>query len=201
MNHGRYFRCIVGSALALGATMAFAGEITLFENQGFNGRFITSSNALPDLERSAFNDVASSIVVTDGTWEACTDAYFRGRCTQLGPGRYPTLDSRLNNRISSAREIGTASPQAMTVAPAGLPRVVLYQHTGSGVRTVELTRTSRDLGRQGFDDRADAITVFGGLWRLCDGAGGQGTCAEYAPGQSDRLGALDGRIRSAELVG
>jgi hypothetical protein len=204
MSYGtRYFRCVLGSAFALGATVALAGEITLYENQGFHGRFITSSDALPNLQRSAFNDVASSIVVTDGVWEACTDAYFRGRCAQLRPGRYPSLDSTLNNRISSVREIAYLEPQAAvstTIASAGLPRAVLYQHTRSGVRSVELTGTARDLDRVGFDDRADAITVFGGLWRLCDRPGGQGQCAEYPPGQYDHLGALDGRVRSVELV-
>ena len=208
MSHGtRYLRCILGGALVVGATVAFAGEITLFEGRGFHGRSIAATDAVPDLERSAFNDVASSIVVRDGVWEACTDAYFQGRCVQLRPGQYPSLDRTLNDRVSSVREIGYASPpQVITSPPAvvaaepGIPRIVLYQHTGSRVRTVELNRTTRDLDRVGFEDRADAVTVFGGLWRLCDREGGQGQCAEYAPGQYDHLGVLDGRVRSVELV-
>jgi hypothetical protein len=60
----------VAGALALAAASAFAGQITLYERPGFQGQSMTTTIALASLERSTFNDVASSIVVRDGTWEA-----------------------------------------------------------------------------------------------------------------------------------
>ena len=71
----------------------------------------------------AFANAASSIIVSDGIWEACTDANFRGRCMQLLPGQYPTADVNLNGRIASVRQVAYAAsatpvaikPQAVIV--------------------------------------------------------------------------------------
>jgi hypothetical protein len=97
----------LAAALALTAAGAYAGEITLFQKSGFQGRNMTAIDAVPNLERSAFNEVASSIIVNDGTWEACTETYFRGRCAQLTPGQYSRL-SRDLGLIASVRQVGVA---------------------------------------------------------------------------------------------
>jgi hypothetical protein len=123
----------LAGALALTAASAFAGQITLYERPGFAGQSMTTTIALPSLERSSFNDVASSIVVRDGTWEACTETNFRGRCAQLVPGVYGRLDRDLNGRIASVRQIGyepvtgriMVSPDAQTVAVGTSPAPVV----------------------------------------------------------------------------
>ena len=200
-------RWLVGSALALMAAGAFAGEITLFEQPDFQGRYVATHDALPSLARAGFDNLASSIVIASGTWEACTEAYFQGRCTRLSPGRYDSLPGVLNDRISSVREIAYAEPPASVsvappafVAPPGDTRIVLYAHSRSGERSIELSSTMRDLDRANFGDRADAAMVYGGVWRLCDNTRGRGECTELAPGRYDTLGALDGRVNSVELV-
>ena len=99
-NVGRSaWRFAVVAAFTLTAANAFAGQITLYERSGFQGQSLTTATALPDLQRLPFNDVASSVVVTDGTWEACTEPYYRGRCAQLVPGTYRKLSGALNGAV------------------------------------------------------------------------------------------------------
>ncbi len=198
-------RWLLGGVLALFSAGAFAGEITLFEQPDFQGRYVDTHDRLPSLASAGFDTLAASAVVTSGTWEACTGAYFHGRCAQLSPGRYD-MTSVLNDRIASVREVGyaeaptTITPAPVVVAPPGDTRIVLHAHSRGGERSMELTSTLRDLDRADFGDRADAATVYGGVWRLCDGTRGRGKCTELAPGRYDTLGSLDGRVNSVELV-
>ena len=64
------WRALVGAALALIASSALAGEITLYQHRDFNGSTLTVSRAAPDLERTGFNDTAASIVVREGRMSA-----------------------------------------------------------------------------------------------------------------------------------
>src|SRR5438128_4606919 len=195
-------RVLLGVALSLIAVSAFAGEITLFQDQSFHGRRMTAQAAVPDLDRSAFNDTASSVIVHGGVWEVCTDAYFRGRCMQLQPGEYASLGGTFNDHISSAREVVAYAPAATVIPPpvATDTRVVLYERPHFGGRSVELRSTVRDLDRMAFNDRADAIVVYGGVWRLCANEGFRGECRDFGPGRYENLGSLRSRVRSAELV-
>jgi hypothetical protein len=213
-----YLHWLLGGTLALVATAALAGEITLYEHPGFRGRTVTTTDALPNLVRAGFNDMASSVIVRDGIWEACSDAYFHGNCTTLRPGEYRRVDLALNDRISSVRQIAYEPGQTIVVTPphvvvtappvvvAPAPqdqdaRIVLSQRTRSGVKSIELTASINDLDSIGFSDRADTVTVYGGVWRLCDREGGSGACAEFGPGYYDNLGGLDRNVRSALFVG
>jgi hypothetical protein len=80
--------------------------------------------------RQGLGDTASSLVVSDGKWEVCTQANFRGRCTELLPGSYPSMSVSLNGRVASARQIGYADPLPVTMAPqppviVNLPQIVV----------------------------------------------------------------------------
>jgi hypothetical protein len=244
----------VAGALALLCASAFAGQITLYQHPGLRGQNMATTTALPNLKRSTFNDFASSVVVDDGTWEACTEPYFHGRCAQLAPGAYRQLIRDLDGLVASVRPVGyepaaawvvvnpdappavvsaapptvvinpgaaqvvinsvpapvvvSPQPSPVVVAPpvvSGAPitidsHIVLYRHTGRIVRAVELTSNVDNLDTRQFNDGADAALVTGGVWRLCDGAGGRGQCSDFSPGQYASLGALDGRVRSAYLI-
>src|SRR6266481_9197178 len=121
----KHSKWVVAGALVMGTTSAFAGRITLYEGQDFQGRYVTTNDSMAIVGSPAFASAASSIVVTEGVWEACTDAYFRGRCVQLLPGQYPTADVNLNGRIASVRQVEYAAsatpvaikPQAVVVSP------------------------------------------------------------------------------------
>jgi hypothetical protein len=213
------FGVALAGALSILAANAMAGEITLYQGPGFQGRSIVTAGAISNLQRTDFDGVASSVVVRDGRWEACTRPDFTGVCAELVPGQYANLDTRLNGRVMSARQIAdrrdvtriVVAPDAPVVTSAERavvvtepvaegPHVILYQHTGNGIRAVELRANVDDLGSRNFASTADAALVAGGTWRLCDAAGGRGRCAEYSPGQYVNLGALDRRVVSAYLV-
>jgi len=102
MNRRRLVACVIAVCLAIPAT-ASAAEITLFEGPNFQGRSVTFNGEASNLDPIGFNDRVSSIIVRDGVWEGCVDAYFRGACTQFRPGEYPQLDRRFNRSISSLR--------------------------------------------------------------------------------------------------
>jgi hypothetical protein len=95
----------MGIAGLVCATQA-AGQVTFFSSDGFRGQSFTADGNISNMERSGFNDRASSAVVRDGNWQVCEDAGFEGRCAVLRPGEYPTLaDMGLGNEISSVRPV------------------------------------------------------------------------------------------------
>jgi len=191
----------VGALLALSAPVALAGEITLYEHRDFRGDSLTLHRGAPNLERSGLSDSASSLVVRDGVWEVCTDAYFRGSCAQLQPGEYRRLDGPLNDRISSVREIvATTAVVPPIVIASGEPRIVLFEAPGFGGSAFELTKTNGKLDRLPAYSGADAVIVYGGTWRLCSREYYRGECFDFVPGRYDSLGSLTGRVKSAELV-
>jgi beta/gamma crystallin len=209
---------LAGAVLAVIASSALAGEITLYQNRDFRGDTLTLHRAAPDLERTGFNDSASSMVVREGVWEVCTDPFYRGNCTRLQPGEYNRLEGALNDRIASVREIvgvsvappvaapsppiAVAPPVAAAppvVATAG-PRIVLYGQPGFAGSGVEITETHGKLDRIPSYAPASAAIVYGGTWRLCTREYYRGQCADFTPGRYDSLGGLNGRIYSAELI-
>jgi hypothetical protein len=208
------WRLLAGTALALMAGCALAGEITLYKDRDFRGDTLTLRRAASDLERTGFNDSASSVIVREGMWEVCTDPFYRGNCTRLAPGEYSGLERTLNDRIASVREIVGVSTAPVVSPPvvsapvvtsppvvvAAAPRIVLYERPGFSGSGVEITETHGNLNRIPSYGPASAVIVYGGTWRLCTGEYYRGECADFAPGRYDSLGSLNGRIYSAELI-
>ena len=96
-------------AFLLIAGTARAADITFYERENFRGQEISVDTAAPDFERLGINDRASSVKVRGGSWQVCSDHFFRGTCATLAPGDYPSLRSiGLSKSISSAREVGWA---------------------------------------------------------------------------------------------
>ncbi|HEV8553607.1 MAG TPA: beta/gamma crystallin-related protein [Casimicrobiaceae bacterium] len=192
---------LAGALLAVSVPVALAGEITLYEHRDFRGDSLTLHRGAPNLERSGLSDSASSLVVRDGVWEVCTDAFFRGSCAQFQPGEYRRLDGPLSDRISSVREIVATTAVAPPIVIASAePRIMLFETPGFGGSAIELTKTNGKLDRIPAYSGADAVIVYGGTWRLCSREYYRGECFDFVPGRYENLGALTGRVRSAELV-
>jgi len=154
------FTWLAIGAISLTGAAAYAGQITLYEDHNFQGRYLTTTDSVSNLQRTDFNDTASSIVVTDGVWEACSSAYFHGRCVQLAPGSYSELRGNLDDRISSVRQVAdSVAPFPRPDLAAVAPRIVLYQHTLRGTKSVELTYSVHELDNVDFNNRADAAVV------------------------------------------
>src|SRR5689334_625554 len=106
-------RMLLSLALLVAAGTTYAAELTLFGQPNFNGRRLRANDAVVNLANSGFNDRAQSVVVREGVWQLCDDAYFRGRCVTLEPGRYASLrEIGLDKRISSAREVSDWGPRS-----------------------------------------------------------------------------------------
>jgi uncharacterized protein YcfJ len=95
---------VLFATTALAFAAQASAQITFYEQDGFQGRTFTTQQRVVNMERSGFNDRASSVVVVGQRWQACDDVRFGGRCTVLRPGQYPSLQAvGLNDRISSVR--------------------------------------------------------------------------------------------------
>jgi len=101
-----FSRTAFAVAAVLFAAQAFA-QITLYGQEGFQGRSFTTEREVRNLERFGFNDRASSLIVTSGRWEICDDVRFGGNCMVVRRGQYASLNAAgLNNSISSVRPVG-----------------------------------------------------------------------------------------------
>ncbi|WP_026259149.1 beta/gamma crystallin-related protein [Uliginosibacterium gangwonense] len=99
----RKFNYMLGFAVALLASQAF-GQVTFYEGEEFHGRAFTTNRQVGDFQQIGFNDRASSVVVSRGSWEVCEDVRFNGRCVVLRQGSYDSLrELGMENRISSVR--------------------------------------------------------------------------------------------------
>jgi len=135
-------------AAAAWASQAVA-QITLYENDGFQGRTFTTQRPVGNLARSGFNDRASSVIVLSNRWEVCENASFGGRCIVLRPGQYPSLSAMgLNDRVTSVRTVATnARVDEKRYSPAPAPQhdfrwrdnERLYEATVTSVRAVVAT--------------------------------------------------------------
>jgi hypothetical protein len=187
---------VIAGFAAAGA--AAAADITLFENDNYNGRRLRSTTSVSNLGNSGFNDRASSVVIHNGQWQICSDAYFRGRCITLGPGDYPSLRSMgLNDSISSVRDLwDRAGGSPPVVGGGGGANLILYDGYNLGGNSYPVGGFIANLGGSGFNDRAQSMIVYDGTWELCEDSEFRGNCVVYGPGRYADLGALGGRVSS-----
>ncbi|HTP99265.1 MAG TPA: beta/gamma crystallin-related protein [Casimicrobiaceae bacterium] len=192
----------VGHALAwLLAAVAggsAAQEIVLYQNQNFSGPQFRASESVSDLGRVGFNDRATSATVRGGSWQLCSDSFFRGQCVTLGPGNYSNLGAMgLNNAVSSLREVGwNGGGGGGGGGPSG-GSVVLFDSPGMTGRTYTLNGPMRNFEGTGFNDRAASAIINSGTWQLCADADFQSSCEVLGPGQWPNLGSVTGRVSSA----
>jgi uncharacterized protein YcfJ len=185
------------------------GQIDFYENEGFQGRSFSAVQPVPDLRRSGFNDRASSLVVTGGRWEICSEDNFGGPCVVLRPGQYPSLRALgLNNRISSVRAVGRndrdeeARPSPRPAAPGPVSRIVFYENESFQGRSMTADASVEDFRRSGFNDRASSVVVSGGRWEACQDVRYGGACVVLRPGQYPSLASMgmNDRISSVRTV-
>ncbi len=115
------------------AGVAQAG-ITLYEHDGFRGRAITINSRVGNLTNNGFNDIASSAYVDSGTWLACEDDNFRGRCVVLQPGSYGSLQALgMQDNITSVRPYRRGEGNWDAPPPQGAPNYGYYRRPNEQV--------------------------------------------------------------------
>jgi len=175
----------------------FSGRVQMFDRYGFDGGMFTVNGTITNFSDVGFNDRAQSMVVNEGTWEACANADFRGSCQTFGPGRYPNLGG-LGGRISSIRAVGGADPGPGPAAGRG--QVELFEGYQFDGRPYPVNATITNFSDAGFNDRAQSMIIRGGLWEVCENADFRGRCQTYGPGRYPNLGGMAGRISSIRPV-
>jgi len=189
------------AAAALCAAQALAqpimrGEAVIYERADFRGRHVTVRADMANFEFAGLVDRAASIFVVNGTWELCSDAYFRGSCRIYEPGQYKNLGNQAQ-RVASARLV-TPPPQGWTSGNPMQPAPERWLDVGKGDVSLfdarnfvgflaTLNEPVRDFDRIGINDRVASIIVNRGTWEFCTDAQFRGSCRLYGPGEYRQL--------------
>lgn len=188
-----------------------AAQVTLYEQEGYQGQSVTTTRPINNLERFGFNDRASSIVLRGNRsdrWEVCDDVRFAGRCVILRRGEYPSLTAiGLDDRITSVRSVNRNArnddDRSTPPPPVQISQVVFYENEGFDGRSFTANGAVADFRGSGFNDRASSAVVRGERWEVCDDVGYGGRCVVLRPGQYASLSAmgLNDRVSSVRDVG
>jgi annotation not available len=192
------------SLLTLGglaaAMPALGANITFYEDDNYRGRSVAANQSVSNFADINFNDRASSVRVTSGTWQLCSDAHFRGRCITVSPGEYPTLRSMdLNDRVSSARELDWLGGGGAAGGAGG--RIQMFDRHGFDGSVFVVDGAITNFNDVGFNDRAQSMIVNDGTWEACEHTDFRGSCQTFGPGRYANLGGLAGQISSIRAVG
>lgn len=178
------------------------GRVDLYDAYGFGGRIYSVNGTIENLAAVGFNDRAQSMIVHEGTWEACEHAEFRGSCQTFVPGRYPTL-AQLSGRMSSLRQVAYGGGPGGGVGDWGRgARAVLYEGADlSGRAFVINTEVVSNFANTGFNDRASSLRIEAGYWVFCSDANFNGDCQTFGPGDYPTLPwGLNNRISSGRRI-
>jgi Beta/Gamma crystallin len=199
---------VVGGQNA-GATNVGVGRVILFDDERMNGRSMVAVENMVDLVNTGFNDEVASIVVEGGSWEFCTDAFFRGQCRILKAGQYRRLDPVLFRSISSLRAASSANGDFLAQNRAqadnarsgnARPGIELFEHDDFQGRRLASRGIVTDLERENFNDIASSIVVYEGRWELCTDADFGGRCVVYGPGRYPKLWGLSDQLSSIRRI-
>ena len=128
-----------GGLAALLLALQASAQVTLYEFEGLRGQVFTADRPISDLSRYGFNDRASSLVVQRGQWEVCEHMNFKGYCTIVRPGQYPSLAAMgMNNKISSFRRVDGKPAQAYAPPPPVPAPYPYYTQHGETLFTADV---------------------------------------------------------------
>lgn len=162
-------------------------RVTFYEREDFQGQSFTTTDAVPNFSHFGFNDRAASMVVERGSWQACEDAGFGGRCVVLQPGRYASLSGLgMTERISSVR---TVAQNPAAPAPSAA-RVTFYEREDFRGRSFTTVEPINNVTRAGFNDRASSIVVERDSWQVCEDISFGGRCVVLREGRYPSLTAM-----------
>ena len=147
--------------------------IRMFDGRQFSGQILDVQFDNSNLTGQGFNDRAESVQIARGeTWEFCEHANFRGRCITL-EGRVGDLGSyRMDNQVSSVRQVRDSGGYPGGGYPGGGYNdgsLTLWAGPNFTGQSVTLDREVNNLTRQGWNDRAMSARVNGyGNWTVCE---------------------------------
>ncbi len=198
--------------------------VVLYEEYDFGGQSTAIGARVDNLDITQWNDRAVSMVINEGNWELCTDAFYRGTCNVFGPGSYRDIGNALVRQVSSLRPADNgryppppgayppppayappANPPPAYAPPASTPPraplVILFSDHGLRGGTMTVDRDIPNLDSTSFNDRASSMRIEAGFWQFCTDAGYHGDCRTFGPGDYPNLpDGFEGRISSVRRV-
>lgn len=188
-----------------GVAPALTGRIILYDADGYAGRSMAVAENMVDLTNTGFNDQAASLLIESGTWELCTDSYFRGQCRMFGPGMMRRLEPAVYRAVSSLRLVGGGGVPAPAVASTGgrmINRVdiELFEHDNFEGRRFSTRTNVFDLAPENFNDITSSIVVYAGQWELCTDANFGGRCVVFGPGKHPSVYGLNDQFSSLRRI-
>lgn len=190
----------------------------LYDEYDFGGNSEPVSARVDNLDITQWNDRAVSMVISEGNWQLCTDAYYRGSCAMFGPGSYRDLGNGLARQVSSLRpeangarnnnsggyipapQMGSPQPDGSGAWRGGLRAILFSDHDLRGANLV-IDGDLPNLDGSRFNDRASSIRIEGGYWQFCSDAGYRGDCRTFGPGDYPNLSdGFEGKISSVRRV-
>ena len=196
----RMLKPLLVGLISVAAGSAAADKITLYQDDNYRGRQLTAESEVPSFGRNGFNDRVNSAVVHEGRWEICMDIEFRGGCSILVPGAYPTLGAYAG-RISSVRPVDDRYSQRSDDRGRNREaRATLFEGANLSGRSFPLNDVMPNLGRTGFNDRASSLRVESGYWIFCSDVDFRGECRTFGPGDYASLPGLNNSISSGRRI-
>ena len=89
------------------AATCSGGALVLFEhgdyNQDIKGKNLKVVDSISNL--GSFSNKTSSFIITEGRWEFYDGANYETRLFTYGPGTYPVIAARNNDKVTSVKRI------------------------------------------------------------------------------------------------
>ena len=148
--------------------------ITVFRDRNFQGPAATYTYDVPNLARTGFNNMITSLRVGPGErWEICDLPNYGGQCVAVFGQERDLRQNGWNDRISSVRRI---SGGGGGVPPGPTPSGSLVLFNSPNYRGQSATYNQATSNLRSANNRAQSATVSGGEWELCQGVNFTGRC-------------------------
>ena len=165
---------------------------TLYTEPDFEGKSFRIYGQEADLGTLGIENQVSSIVVHSGVWLFYEETGFKGKGLYLNPGSYSNLQQmKKDNVFSSCRGLGEGKHQ-----------IYLFADAEFSGRILNLTHSTPDFIKEGFNDMASSMIVLGGNWLVYKALNYEKPLDTYGPGFYTSLdwGAADNDLSSVKLV-
>lgn len=154
-------------------------DVTLFEHTNFNGRAFGSNDDVPNLVSVNFNDIASSLRITDGRWEFCEHTNYRGTCRTFNGDESNLIPLGLNDSFSSFRRVTGGG------GGGGRSGITIYEHTNFNGRDLNFNGDAPNLVTFNFNDALSSFRIHDGTWELCEHTNYNGRCYTFSASESN----------------
>jgi len=196
------FAYLLLAIMAIGFFTSSNVGITVFRDRDFQGSAATYTYNVPNLARTGFNNMISSVRVGPGErWEICDLPNYGGQCVVVFGQESDLRQNGWNDRISSLRRVGGGGGGG-GIPPGPSPSGSLVLFNSPNYRGQSATYNQATPNLRSANNRAQSATVSGGEWQLCEGVNFTGRCVRLSrssPNLADQ--GMRNRVSSVRPMG